>query len=142
MARQSHTLLLVEDNPDDVFIMRYALEKAGLDLPLFVAEDGQDAVDYIEGTGRYSDRAQFPLPTVIFLDLKLPRLDGFEFLAWLRQQPGFDQIEVIILTSSGEDRDQKRARELGVRHYLVKPPRAEMLRRTLDPLLQERFNPA
>ena len=133
----SRVVLLVEDNPDDVFIMQRALEKAGLDLPLHLATDGREAIDYLQGYGQYEDRSQFPLPSLVFLDLKLPYLNGFEVLEWVRRQPGLNDLEVVILTSSGEERDQKRARELAVRTYLIKPPKPEALRAAMAPLLQE-----
>lgn len=128
---QPSSLLLIEDNPDDVFIMRRALKKSGLDLPVHVATDGKEALDYLRGTGPYHDRGQFPIPSMIFLDLKLPYVDGFEVLEWIRQHPVLHDLEVVILTSSAEERDQRKAREFGVKAYLVKPPKPEMLRNTL-----------
>jgi len=129
-------LLLVEDNPDDVFIMRRALQKAALDLPLFLASDGREAVDYLQGNGQFADRSQYPLPSLVLLDLKLPYLSGFEVLKIIREHSGLTDLDVIILTSSGEERDQKRAQELGVRGYLIKPPKPDMLREAVAPLLQ------
>src|SRR5579859_999399 len=129
-------LLLVEDNPDDVFIMRRALQKAALDLPLFLASDGREAVDYLQGNGQFADRSQYPLPSLVLLDLKLPYLSGFEVLKIIREHSGLTDLDVIILTSSGEERDQKRAQELGVRGYLIKPPKPDILREAVAPLLQ------
>jgi CheY-like chemotaxis protein len=115
-------LLLVEDNEDDVFIFRRAFRRAGLGHPLQVASDGQDAIDYLSGAGRYGDRGSHPLPSMIFLDLKLPRRSGHDVLAWIARQSDLPPMPVIILTSSAEQRDLQRARELGALHYLVKPP--------------------
>jgi CheY-like chemotaxis protein len=115
-------LLLVEDNEDDVFIFQRAFRRAGLSHPLQVASDGQDAIDYLSGVGRYGDRRAHPLPSMIFLDLKLPRRSGHDVLAWLAEQTDLPSMPVIILTSSAEQRDLQRARELGALHYLVKPP--------------------
>jgi CheY-like chemotaxis protein len=134
MPTQSHVLLLVEDSPDDVFFMQYALRQAGLDCPLYVVTDGQQAVDYLSGVGQYADRASFPLPTVIFLDLKLPFLSGFEVLAWMRNQPRLRHLPVIILSGSSEDRDKEKARQLGAISYQVKPPHKEMLQTLLESL--------
>lgn len=120
-------LLLVEDNEDDVFIFRRAFRRAGLNHPLQVASDGQDAIDYLSGVGRYEDRHAHPLPAMIFLDLKLPRRSGHDVLAWIGGQPDLPSMPVIILTSSAEQRDLQRARELGALHYLVKPPPPEAL---------------
>ncbi len=129
------SILLVEDNPDDVFLMRRALSKSGLDVPVHVATDGQAAVDYLRGAGPYADREKFPVPFVTFLDLKLPYMDGFEVLEWIREHPVLQDLNVVILTSSGEDRDSRRAQQLGVIAYLVKPPKPETLRDTIRPLL-------
>jgi len=120
-------LLLVEDDENDVYFMKRAMAKAGLQPPIHVAINGQDVVDYLSGTGRYADRAAFPLPRCIFLDLKLPFLSGFQVLEWMRIQPKVKEITVFVLTSSPEDSDRKRARELGAKAYLVKPPTAQML---------------
>ena len=115
-------VLIVEDNPDDVLFIRRAFTKAKLDNRLRFAEDGEQAVAYLSGTGDYADRAAFPLPLLILLDLKLPRLSGLEFLEWLRvQQPTLRRIPVVVLTSSRESNDVNRAYELGASTYLAKP---------------------
>jgi CheY-like chemotaxis protein len=122
IAMDNFTILLIEDNPDDVFLMRRALKKAGLDLPLQVATDGNEALAYLSGSGAFEDRQQFPVPSIVFLDLKLPYLDGFEVLEWIRQDTFFKDLDVVILTSSPEQRDKDRARKLGTKGYIVKPP--------------------
>lgn len=130
----STTILLVEDDQDDVFIMQRALRLGKIANPLQVVRDGQEALDYLAGTGRYADRSQYPLPFLIFLDLKMPYLSGFEVLAWLRQQPLLEGIVVVVLTGSAEARDQDRAYALGARTYLVKPPTAKVLHEIFDSL--------
>lgn len=132
----SHFVLLVEDNPDDAFLMRRALKKTGLELPLHLATDGQIAIDYLRGANEFSDREKYPLPAVVFLDLKLPFVTGFQVLEWIRDHPTLHDLNVVILTSSAEDRDFKRAKQLGVIAYLVKPPEPETLKNTLRPLLE------
>src|SRR5688572_28368951 len=97
-------ILLVEDNEDDVFLMQRALKVARITNPLFVAEDGQQAVDYLAGAGRYTDRTRFPIPAIVFLDLKLPVLRGHEVLAWIRKQPHLENLVVVVLTSSSAPR--------------------------------------
>lgn len=120
-------LLLVEDNEDDVFLMQRALQEAAVVNPLLIVQDGQEAVDYLGGTGQYSDRAKYPLPAVIFLDLKLPYKSGLEVLAWMREQAQFDAIVVVVLTSSNEPNDLRKSYALGANSYLVKPPTPEQL---------------
>jgi CheY-like chemotaxis protein len=123
----SGTILLVEDNEDDVFLMKRALKGAGVTNPLQVVEDGQQAIDYLSGTGQFSNREQFPIPAIVFLDLKLPILRGLEVLDWIRQQPHLEDVVVVVLTSSNEPYDLKEAYRLGANSYLVKPPTADQL---------------
>jgi CheY-like chemotaxis protein len=132
MNAQDQIILLVEDNEDDVFLMEYALTKTKLNLPMHVADDGQEALDYLGGIGKYSDRAAYPFPSILFLDLKLPFVHGFEVLTWIRDQPSLRELKVVILTSSPEERDRQQAQELGAKAYLVKPPTAQMLLQVLD----------
>jgi CheY-like chemotaxis protein len=121
------TILLVEDNDDDVFAMQRALRKAQITHPLQVVTNGQKAVDYLSGNSSYTDRNYYPVPSLVFLDLKLPYLDGFEVLSWIRTQPGLKDLAVVILTSSAEEIDRARAAQLGVYTYLVKPPQPQHL---------------
>lgn len=129
-------VLLVEDDENDVFFMRRAWKKSGVEAPLQIVRDGQEAIDYLGGTGPFADRAQYPLPAFVFLDLKLPYIGGLDVLAWIRSQPHIEQLPVVVLTSSSEDRDRKRAAELDARAYLVKPPTPEMIRELVQPAPQ------
>src|ERR1700761_7784346 len=106
MKNEEATILLVEDNDDDVFAMQRALQIGRVPNPLQVVTDGKQALDYLEGTGVYADRKRFPLPDLIFLDLKLPYHSGFEILEWKLKQPQLDPITVVVLTGSAEERDQ------------------------------------
>lgn len=115
------TILMVEDEPNDVLLMQRAFLKAKLANPIQVAEQGETAVAYLSGETPYGDRGRFPLPALMLLDLKLPRMSGFEVLVWLRQQPVLKRLPVVVLTSSKESRDINRAYELGANSYLVKP---------------------
>lgn len=117
----NYTILLVEDDPNDVFLMQRAFRKANLANPIQVVQDGESAVLYLEGQEQYSDRALYPLPSLMLLDLKLPRRSGLEVLEWLRQQPKLRRLPVVVLTSSREHVDVNRAYELGANSYLVKP---------------------
>jgi len=121
------TILLVEDNEDDVFLMKRALKSAGIVNPLCVAEDGQKAIDYLQGTGEFANRTTYPLPALIFLDLKLPFVRGLDVLAWLRRDDRFKTIIVVVLTSSEEPSDLSNAYKLGANSYLVKPPTPQQL---------------
>ncbi len=130
------TILLVDDDPDDVLLVQRAVRKAKIANPLQVVDNGDDAVAYLAGEGRFADRERYPLPVLVLLDLKLPRRSGLEVLAWLRSQPAeIRRIRVVVLTSSREASDINRAHELGANSYLVKPPTFDELIeliRTLD----------
>jgi CheY-like chemotaxis protein len=121
------TLLLVEDNEDDVFLMLRALKSSGIDLALQVVADGQEALEYLSAEGKYADRSLYPLPLVIFLDIKLPQMSGLEVLRWLRAQPELRRTLVIMLTSSNHPGDVREAYELGANSYVVKPASFQQL---------------
>lgn len=121
MQSTYRTILLVEDNPDDVLLIQRAFHKARLSYPLHQVGDGEEAIHYLDGKGIYANRQQHPLPGLLLLDLKLPRTSGMEVLAWLKSQPGLSQLPVVVFTSSREDTDIQRAYELGANSYLVKP---------------------
>jgi CheY-like chemotaxis protein len=124
---QNRAILLVEDNKDDVFLMKRALQQARIANPVVVVETGQEAMDYLSGTARFADREHYPFPAMVFLDLKLPFVYGHEILAWIRQQKEFQSLVVIVLTSSNQPADLSRCYSLGANSYLIKPPTAEQL---------------
>ena len=115
VQRSAHlgTILLVEDNPDDVFLVGMAFKKLGKTNPLVVVRDGEQAVQYFQGEGGYSDREQFPIPQLILLDLDIPGMNGFQVLTWLRQESEFRHLPMIILTISTYSPDVRRAYQLG-----------------------------
>lgn len=121
MNNVNSEILLVEDNPDDVFLLNRAFRRANIANSIQVIEDGEAAVQYLSGQGTYADRQLYPLPILMLLDLKLPRRSGHEVLEWLRQQPGLKRLPVVVLTSSQQDIDIDRAYDLGANSYLVKP---------------------
>jgi CheY-like chemotaxis protein len=115
----SHAVLWVEDDADDVLLIGRAIRKAGLPHPSLV-RDGKEAVEYLSGSGKYGDRLANPFPSIILLDLKLPKMSGFEVLQWIRERPELCRIPVIMFTSSREMRDVDRAYSLGANAYLLK----------------------
>ncbi|HEY9805145.1 MAG TPA: response regulator [Candidatus Obscuribacterales bacterium] len=121
MPSMPGSVLLVEDDPNDVLLIQRAFTKASLQLPMQVVDNGEAAVAYLAGKDDYGDRDRYPLPILMLLDLKLPCLSGHEVLAWLRQQPNLKRLPVVVLTSSQEMGDINRAYDLGANSYLVKP---------------------
>lgn len=127
MIAESQTVLLVEDDPNDVLLIRRAFDRARLLNPLQVVPDGEQTIAYLSGAGEYADRERYPYPVLMLLDLKLPRKSGFEVLQWLRAQPGLKRLPVVVLTSCSNGPDINRVYELGANSYLVKPVRFEDL---------------
>ncbi|HEY0550882.1 MAG TPA: response regulator [Verrucomicrobiae bacterium] len=113
-------ILLAEDDVDDAELIAVALQRSNLAHSLHHVSDGEMAISYLTGEAQYSQREQFPLPAVLLLDLKMPRKNGFEVLQWIRSTKEWAQLPVIVLTSSDEPSDIKRAYELGATSYLTK----------------------
>lgn len=114
-------ILLVEDNRMDVELTIDAFREAGMGNTLHVAGDGDEALDYLFGRGPYADRTEYPRPDLVLLDLKLPRVDGFEVLRQVKSTPGLKRLPVIVLTSSKEEGDRALSYDIGANSYLVKP---------------------
>ena len=114
-------ILLAEDNETDVLFLRRAFEKVHLINPLHVVGDGEEAIAYLSGEGKYANRAEYPLPALLLLDLKMPHKNGLEVLQWIRAQPSLRCLRVVVLTTSELYRDVNKAYELGANSYLVKP---------------------
>jgi len=114
-------VLVAEDDPSDVFLLRRAFSVAGVSAVLHFVRDGQEAIDYLCGEADFANREAHPLPDLLLLDLKMPRLNGFDVLLWLRQQPGLKRLPVTVLTSSDQPQDVNRAYDLGANSYLLKP---------------------
>jgi CheY-like chemotaxis protein len=121
MAAEQSGVLVVEDDATDAFMIRRAFKKANVSIPLYFLDNGDAAVNYLAGQAPYDDRTTHPLPALILLDLKLPRRSGLEVLEWLRRQPGIRRVPVVILTSSMESSDMRKAYDLGCNSYLIKP---------------------
>jgi CheY-like chemotaxis protein len=118
-------LLLVEDDENDVFFLRRALQSAGAAVQLHVASDGRQALDYLQGRDRYADRTAHPLPTLVLLDLKVPYVSGLDVLRQIRSDPKLRKLIVVVFTSSSLDSDVAQAYEIGANSFLVKPSRLE-----------------
>ena len=116
------TVLYVEDEEDDVFILRHAWKKAAIANPMHVVTDGAQAIQYLAGEAKFSDRAEYPMPFLVLLDLKLPKESGFNVLKWIRTNPAIHTLQVVVLTSSNHPEDIHRAHALGANAYLIKPP--------------------
>ena len=119
-------VLLVEDNPADIQVMRTALPHLGYELRLQVVTDGQAALDYLSGKSLYHDRSTFPLPDLILLDLSLPRVHGFHVLEWVRTEPFLKQTPIVILATSSYSGDIKRAYQFGANSFITKPIAEEL----------------
>ena len=115
----SAKILWVEDDPDDVLLIGRAIRKAGLEQPALV-RDGREAVAYLSGSGPFADRALHAFPTLVLLDLKLPKMSGFEVLQWIREHEETSRLPVVMFTSSNERADVDRAYSLGANAYLLK----------------------
>jgi CheY-like chemotaxis protein len=120
-------VLYVEDEEDDVLLVKLAFKQAQIEHPLVVAETGMQAVNYIFGAGRCPDRVRHPLPCLVLLDLNLPQMSGFEVLQQIRRDVGLNDMPVIIFSSSSQESDEQKARELGANDYIVKPSTRALL---------------
>ena len=109
------------------FFLQRAFTLAGVKTSLHFVQDGQEAIDYLGGGKNFSDRETYPLPDLLLLDLKMPRMNGFDVLDWLRKQPGLKRLLVAVLTSSDQPQDINRAYDLGANSYLLKPHSSENL---------------
>jgi len=139
-ASPKKQILVVEDNPNDIFLLKSAFEEAASDINVSFFEDGTGVVGHLE-----SRQQQIPAPELLLLDLNIPGRDGFEVLEWLRRQPGLRKMPVIIFSSSGAAADIDQAYELGANSYLVKPfdfrQLTEMVRRIVGYWLEINQSP-
>jgi len=118
---KSKCVLVAEDDENDVLFLQRAFRQAEITTPLQVAHDGQEAIDYLAGAGRYTDREQFPLPCLVMLDLKMPRKNGMETLEWIRGQEALQALPVIMFSSSLHPEEIDKAYRLGASAFLTKP---------------------
>ena len=130
------TILLVEDDDNDVFLMQRAFGKASVPVQVQVARDGREALRYLRGEGDYADRERHPLPRLTLLDLNLPYLHGLQVLKQIREDPRLRKLIVVVLNSSVADSDVERAYELGANSYLSKPGNLEGVQELVELLAQ------
>jgi CheY-like chemotaxis protein len=109
-------VLWVEDDPNDVVLIRRAFKKAGIE-PVHVCANGEDAVNYLQGVAPYNDRAQFPFPNLIITDLKMPKVNGLDFLRWLRAHPQCRVLPVVVFSASAQTSDIEQVYHLGANGY-------------------------
>jgi CheY-like chemotaxis protein len=128
------TVLVVEDNRDHMFLIQRAFKKTGLSCAVNGVTNGDQAIEYLSGTGLYADRTTYPLPDLVLLDLKLPRRSGFDVLSWLRQQQEIGDTPVVILTTSDQAMEIRRAHQCGANAYVVKPVDTEKMVTTVRSL--------
>lgn len=114
-------VLLVDDNQDDVLLIKRSFARAGLEHPIAHVSSGLECMAYLSGEAPYCDRALYPSPSVVLLDLKMPGTDGFDVLRWIRHQSVFAPLRVVVLTSSDDIREVNLAFQLGANSFLVKP---------------------
>lgn len=115
------TVLLVEDDLNDIFLVKRAFKRADIRNPLQVVTDGVEAIHYLQGFGKYADRTLHPMPRLIVMDIKMPRKSGFEVLEWIKHDGSMKRIPVVIVSSSDQPQDINRAYELGANAYMIKP---------------------
>jgi CheY-like chemotaxis protein len=120
-TNSSRPVLAAEDDEGDAMLLRLAFQRAEIPQRLIVVHDGQDAIDYLSGNPPYSDRSVYPQPALLLLDLKMPRLNGFDVLGWWAARPELRDLPVVVLSSSSHETDIDRARKMGAREYIVKP---------------------
>lgn len=121
MDTKLHTILLVEDDLNDIFLVKRAFKMAHIQNPLQVVTDGLEAMSYLRGDGKHADREAYPLPRLVVMDIKMPRKTGFEVLEWVKSDRRLRLLPVVIVSSSDNPADINRAYELGANAYMVKP---------------------
>ncbi len=117
----AETILLAEDDQNDAFLVQSAFARAGYKYTFAVVCNGEEAINYFQGEGKFADRNAYPIPALLLLDLKMPGVDGFEVLRWVRSQPGWKTLPIIVLTNSCYDPDINQAYDLGANSFLTKP---------------------
>jgi CheY-like chemotaxis protein len=131
MDDANYTILLVEDEENDAMLVKMAFKKNEILNPVQWVKDGLEAIAYLNGEGDYANRSLYPFPEVLILDLKMPRMNGLELLAWIREHPEYRVIPTIIMSSSRLESDVEKAYNLGANTYMIKPSSFEELARVV-----------
>ena len=132
MSARDFCILYVDDDENDIRLVKFASDPAGVSHCLQTVNSGSQAIDYFQGRGHYADRSKFPLPNVLLLDLRMPRMNGLDVLRWLRTQPDLTGTVVIVFTASAHPDDVMRACELGANAFVQKPSGQAQLTRFLQ----------
>lgn len=137
MENKPCTVLLVEDDLNDIFLVKRAFKTARIPHPLHVVTDGQEAINYLRGEGKYADREAHPLPKLIVMDIKMPVRSGFEVLEWVKtERHPLRRIPIVIVSASDSPADINRAYELGANAYMVKPMDFRAVERLFESITQ------
>jgi CheY-like chemotaxis protein len=120
-------ILLADDDDNDVLLLQRAFQRAKIAVRFVVVRDGQEAIDYLSGTGKFGDRASYPWPALMLLDLKMPLLDGFDVLTWWHDRMDEQRLPIVVMSSSNQESDVQRAMRLGAAAYQVKSGELENL---------------
>ena len=136
VARSEPVILVAEDDDNDVIMLRRAFDQLAISAPLQFVSNGEEAIAYLEGSGKFSNRQEYPLPDIILMDLKMPRKSGLEVLDWWHRQPHLAAIRMVVLTTSEEMRDVNAAYRLGAASFIVKPLHFADFRITIFAMLQ------
>ncbi len=128
-------ILAAEDDPNDLELLRHVIGENGVEVDFQSADDGEQLIQYLQGGGQFADRALHPVPDIVVLDLKMPRMNGFEVLQWLRHEPGLARIPTVVLSGSGLESDIEEAYRLGANTYFTKPGQLAELRKIIGALI-------
>jgi CheY-like chemotaxis protein len=132
MNAKSINILLAEDDADDRYLINEALDESGVSCQLFIVEDGDELLDYLQRRGKYQDEQAWPQPSLILLDLNMPRLDGREALSLIKTNPELRGIPIVVLTTSRAEEDVLRTYSLGVSGFITKPVSFTGLREVME----------
>jgi CheY-like chemotaxis protein len=133
--RKKLVILVADDDPNDLELLKHVVTDNGVDVNFQSAHDGEQVINYLRGQSPFADRNAHPIPDIIVLDLKMPRVNGFEVLEWLRQEPALSSIPAIVLSGSGLESDIQKAYRLGANTYFTKPGQLAELRQIMSSLI-------